>query len=262
MNSVNTFIIPDWDAPVNIKSLVTTRKGGFSQAPFDSFNLGYHVDDDPACVKQNRRLLAHQLPSEPVWLNQLHSDVVLDAAELVAAEFVADTNTDADGSYTTQNNIVSVVLTADCLPVLMCTRQGDAVTALHAGWRGLANGILERGAMKLLKASGHRPEDLLVWFGPAIGPEKFAVGDEVREEFLSKSQHKELISQCFIAAESDLKKIKWLANIYRLAEYRLSALGIENFSGGNYCTYNNNDLFYSYRRDGKTGRMASLIWIE
>lgn len=248
-------IIPDWNAPANIKSLVTTRKGGCSQAPFDSFNLGYHVDDNAVCVKQNRQILAKQLPSEPVWLNQVHSDVVVDAAE-------AGAGIDADGSFTTQNNVVSAVLTADCLPVLMCTRQGDAVAALHAGWRGLANGILEQGVMKLLKASGHKAEDLLVWFGPAIGAEKFAVGDEVREEFLSKSQHKELISRCFTAAENNADKGKWLANIYRLAQYRLSAIGIENFSGGTYCTYNNNDLFYSYRRDGKTGRMASLIWIE
>ena len=255
MKPVNKFIIPDWDAPANIKSLVTTRKGGFSQSPFDSFNLGDHVNDDPACVKQNRQILASQLPSQPVWLNQVHSDVVVDAAE-------AGTGIDADGSFTTQNNVVAAVLTADCLPVLMCTRQGDAVAALHAGWRGLANGILEQGVMKLLKASGHKVEDCLVWFGPAIGPEKFAVGEEVREEFLSKSQHKELIARCFTAVENNAHKSKWLANIYQLAQYRLSAIGIENFSGGTYCTYNNNDLFYSYRRDGKTGRMASLIWIE
>ena len=256
-------ILPEWDAPGNIKSLLTTRQGGCSKAPFDSFNLATHVDDDERDVKKNRQKLANVLPSEPVWLNQVHSNVVVNAAS-------AALDTDADGSYTIQPNVVSVVLTADCLPVLICTRQGDGVAALHAGWRGLLNGILEQGVVKLLRASGRQPEDLLIWFGPAIGPENFEVGEEVRQEFLHKAQDKLLTAQCFAPVKNNtrggkaqpFKEDKWFADIYQLARLRLLQAGVENVSGGNYCSYRDKEKFYSFRRDGKTGRMASLIWIE
>lgn len=276
-NYQNNIILPQWDAPDNIKSLQTTRCGGCSKAPFESFNLGEHVDDNIHDVKKNRQKLAERLPSEPVWLNQIHSNTVVDAGSTV-------TGIDADGSYTIRSNVVSVIMTADCLPVLICNRQGNAVAAIHAGWRGLVNGILEQGVKKLLSAGRCQPEDLLVWLGPAIGPDMFEVGDEVRQAFLDKapdkSPGKTETAKCFIPSKlhlfenktSPLKislssktpslKRKWLADIYQLARIRLLHVGVENFSGGTYCTYKESDQFYSYRRDGKTGRMASLIWIE
>ncbi|MCW8930697.1 MAG: peptidoglycan editing factor PgeF [Gammaproteobacteria bacterium] len=243
--------------PDNIKSLQTTRVGGCSQAPFDTFNLAEHVEDNFVDVKKNRHLLSKVLPTEPKWLNQVHSDIVVDASSSVIG-------VNADGSFTTKNRIVSVVMTADCLPVLISNRQGTGVAAIHAGWRGLASGILEQGVKKLLVASHSQPEDLLVWFGPAIGPEIFEVGDDVRQIFLRNVFDDLNASSCFIAKDktNDSKEIKWLADIYQLARLRLSAIGVENFFGGTYCTYKESDQFYSYRRDGKTGRMASLIWIE
>ena len=263
--SEQAILLPEWPAPGNIKSLLTTRHGGWSTAPFDSFNLAAHVDDDECNVKKNRQKLAEMLPSEPVWLNQIHSNIVVDAALDTAPDTALDTNNagsiiDADGSFTTKSNAVSVVLTADCLPVLVCTRQGDGVAALHAGWRGLAQGILEQGIEQLLRAAKRQPEDLLVWFGPAIGAENFEVGEEVRQIFLQTAQNQEQTAQCFVPVKE--KNNKWLADIYQLARLRLSLIGVENFSGGNYCTYRDKENFFSFRRDGKTGRMASLIWIE
>lgn len=245
--------MPHWDVPSNIKSLLTTRQGGCSYTPYDSFNLGSHVGDDLLCVNKNREILAQQLPSAPVWLNQVHSNIIVNAAE------TADLP-DADGSYTTQTGVVSVVLTADCLPILLCTRQGDAVAALHAGWRGLLNGVLEQGVLDLLKASQHQAEDCLVWFGPCIGSENFSVGAEVREAFLEKSSCHSEVEQCFSVIQG--KQDKFLADMVKLAQYQLSQIGVVNFSGGQYCTYRDKEQFYSYRRDGVTGRMASFIWIE
>ncbi|MCN4144680.1 MAG: peptidoglycan editing factor PgeF [Thiohalomonas sp.] len=250
----NDIIIPEWDAPINVKSLLTTRQGGFSKVPFDSFNLAEHVDDIPQNVKKNRQQLMMWLPAEPVWLNQIHSNKVVDASRLA-------TGIDADGSYSTKTDCVSVVMTADCLPILMCNRQGTVVAAVHAGWRGLVNGILELAVDKVFSAGQCQPKDLLIWLGPAIGPEKFEVGNEVREEFLNKtSLFKKSVEQCFTSLNN--KKNKYLADIYQLAKVRLLHKGIENVSGGNYCTYTEQDKFFSYRRDGKTGRMANLIWLE
>jgi len=246
-------IIPDWEAPDNIHSISTTRQGGFSAVPYDSFNLGTHVDDSAACVKKNRQLLTQFLPSEPVWLNQIHSHRVVNAADVRSI-------VDADGSYSTKKNQVSVVMTADCLPVLVCTRQGDAVAALHAGWRGLLHGILEQGILKMLAASQHQPEDCLIWFGPAIGSRNFEVGDEVRQAFLQKTRNKKMLEECFVLLPGTKKK--YLMDIYQLAKQRLLQMGVENFSGGRYCTYTDKEKFFSYRRDGVTGRMASLIWIK
>jgi len=245
-------ILPHWNAPDNIKSIQTIRQGGFSDTPFDTFNLAEHVDDNIDNVIKNRKKLETILPSEPKWLNQIHSQQVVDAAS-------SEIRTDADGSFTTQARIVSVVMTADCLPVLICNRQGNGVAALHAGWRGLLNGILEQGVDKLIKASHCQAEDLLVWLGPAIGPAMFEVGGEVRQAFLDKSANQPKCSSCFIPS---INQQKWLADIYQLARLRLSAIGIENVFGGTHCTYKESEQFYSYRRDGKTGRMASLIWIE
>ncbi len=262
MNPIaQTIIQADWGAPDNIRTLITTRLGGFSNLPYESFNLALHVGDDPQSVKQNRNRLQALLPSQPKWLNQIHSSRIIDAAD-------PELQPDADGSIATQKNIVSVVMTADCLPVLICNRQGSAVAALHAGWRGLLEGILEQGAEQLLKLSACHKEDILVWLGPAIGPDYFEVGEEVRQAFLARAQargrsHYELIDRCFVKhTKSSVGQNKYLADIYQLARVRLSATGVDNISGGHYCTYSEADKFYSYRRDGVTGRMASMIWID
>jgi YfiH family protein len=244
----------DWDVPQNIKTRVTTRQGGFSQAPYDSFNLAEHVGDDRANVQKNRQKLEKNLPSAPIWLNQIHSNRVVEAKP-------SDILVDADGSYTSQNKVVSVVMTADCLPVLLCNRQGNAVAAVHAGWRGLSDGIIEQGVKKILASSQCQANDIRVWLGPAIGASMFEVGDEVKQSFLQQASISEqkAMSACFIASHN---QNKWLADIYQIARLRLAAIGVENCSGGTYCTYKNDELFYSYRRDGQTGRMASMIWID
>lgn len=247
----DSIIIPDWPAPKYIRSVQSIRSGGYSQAPFDSFNLAEHVGDDSDDVQKNRQNLLKILPSEPIWLNQVHSNKIIRAEN--------STNLTADGSYSAQTNVVSVVMTADCLPLLMCNRQGTVVAAVHAGWRGLVNGIIEQAVKKILIAGQCRPEDLYIWLGPAIGAQHFEVGAEVRAEFLEKSPVKMDTMQCFMPS---VEKYKWLADIYQLARQRLSSVGVENVFGGAYCTYNDKEQFYSYRRNGKTGRMASLIWIE
>ena len=255
-----TIIQADWDAPDNVRTLITTRMGGYSSPPYKSFNLAMHVGDDPLSVEQNRKRLKERLPSEPKWLNQIHSRRIIDAAD-------TKLQADADGSITIQQNIVSVVMTADCLPALICNRQGSAVAALHAGWRGLLAGILEQGAEQLVKLSACRKEDVLVWLGPAIGPDYFEVGEDVRQAFLARAQargqsHYESIDRCFAKYKKTPEgQNKYLADIYQLARVRLSAIGVDNVSGGHYCTYSEADKFYSYRRDGVTGRMASMIWI-
>ncbi len=262
MSTLSQMIIQaDWDAPDNVRTLITTRVGGYSHPPYKSFNLAMHVGDDPQNVAQNRTKLKELLPSEPKWLNQIHSSRIIDAAD-------TDPQLDADGSITTQKNIVSVVMTADCLPVLICNRQGSAVAAVHAGWRGLLEGIVEQAAEQLLKLSACQREDIRVWLGPAIGPNNFEVGEDVRQAFLAQARHRggyhyELIDQCFSEhTKTSDGQNKYLADIYQLARVRLSATGVDNISGGHYCTYSEADKFYSYRRDGVTGRMASMIWIE
>ena len=256
-----TIIQADWDAPDNIRTLITTRMGGYSNPPYKSFNLAMHVGDDPQTVEQNRNRLGERLPSEPKWLNQIHSSRIIDAADI-------EPQPDADGSITTQKNTVSVVMTADCLPALICNRQGSAVAALHAGWRGLLEGILEQGAEQLLKLSACQKDEVLVWLGPAIGPNYFEVGEDVRQAFLARARNKggyhyELIDQCFSEqTKTSDGQNKYLADIYQLARVRLSAIGVDNVSGGHYCTYSEADKFYSYRRDGVTGRMANMIWID
>ncbi len=237
------WIIPDWPASPNVRAVSTTRQGGVSVAPYDSFNLGSHVGDDPISVSANRTRLAAslQLPTMPVWLNQVHGTRVVNAA---GAE------READVAYTGERGIVCGVLTADCLPLLLCDAQGARVAAVHAGWRGLAAGVVEAA----LDVMGEG-KNLLAWLGPAIGPNAFEVGSEVREVFLAHSARAE---QAFQPSGSG----RWLADIYQLARQRLAARGVTQVYGGKECTYSDAKRFYSYRRDGKTGRMATLIWIE
>ncbi len=244
MSVMKHCIIPDWPAPANVKSLQTTRMGGASSPPYASLNLGSHVGDHPLTVARNRMLLAPLLPSEPVWLNQVHGNTVADAGH-------AGCLPEADASVTTHPGAVCVVMTADCLPILLCDEQGSVVGAAHAGWRGLCDGVIEAtvSAMKVPAPT------LMAWLGPAIGPNKFEVGDEVRAGFVAQQQQAET---AFVAGAEG----KWMANIYVLARLRLRALGISRIYGGELCTYSDPERFYSYRRDGATGRMGSFIWLS
>jgi len=237
-------IIPDWPAPANVKTLQTTRVGGISSAPYDTLNLGEHVGDSPMSVARNRMLLNTLLPSEPVWLNQVHGTVVANAD-------MASCLPQADACIARHRDAVCVVMTADCLPVLLCDTQGSVVGVAHAGWKGLAAGVIEAAVQAMEVA----PHNLLAWLGPAISQQAFEVGDEVRAVFV-KADPK--ASAAFIPGQPG----KWLANIYELARIRLNALGITQIYGGNYCTFRESERFFSYRRDGVTGRMGTFIWLE
>lgn len=244
MNLIEHCILPDWPAPAHVKALQTTRKGGGSVAPYSSLNLGSHVGDNPLTVNRNRMLLEPLLPSEPVWLNQTHSIKVADAGH-------AGCLPEADASVTTHRGAVSVVMTADCLPILLCDDQGTVVGAAHAGWRGLCDGVIEATVLEMNVPAGN----LMAWLGPAIGPAAFEVGDEVRAAFMEKH------AQAEAAFMPGAQHGKWLADIYQLARLRLQGLGVQRIYGGDFCTYSEPERFYSYRRDGVTGRMGSLIWL-
>lgn len=236
------WLTPDWTAPVNIHAATTLRMGGKSGGVYASLNLATHVGDDPGIVSFNRSAISKELslPSEPVWLAQTHSSRAVEALSTNAHQ-------QADASYTRKAGVVCVVLTADCLPILVCSADGTEIAAIHAGWRGLVNGIIDHTVSEL------QNNDLLVWLGPAIGPACFEVGVEVRTAYISKSAE----YACAFQQQSD---DKWLADIYTLAKINLAFLGINNIYGGNFCTVTDDKRFYSYRRDKDTGRMATLIW--
>ncbi len=240
------WITPRWNAPMNVKAYTSTRHGGVSVPPFDSFNLASHVGDDPVAVAANRALLKQNLalPSEPCWLQQVHGTQVLsaDSENLEAC---------ADASFTTERGQVCVVMTADCLPVFFCDREGTKVAVAHAGWRGLAAGVLEN----TLEALALPPAEVLVWLAPAISVKAFEVGEDVRAAFVAQDDN---ASQAFIFKD----ETHWLANLYLLARQRLALCGVLDVSGGEHCTFSEPDLFYSYRREAITGRMAHLIWLE
>jgi len=243
-------LCPQWPAPVNVHAVSTLRSGGVSTGPYQGLNLGDHVGDVPGSVSENRRRLqrALRLPSAPAWLSQVHGTTVVDAARPGS---VATGFPQADATMTTEVGIVCAVLTADCLPLVLCDRQGTRVAAVHAGWRGLAAGIIER----TVEALDVPALELLVWMGPAIGPTAFEVGTEVRERF---TVHDPASQQAFQPGNQD----RYLADITLLARQRLQRLGIEAIYGGRWCTYSQPESFYSYRRDGDTGRMATLIWMS
>lgn len=237
-----TWLKPDWPVIGNIHAAVTLRAGGLSQGTFSSLNPALHVSDKEESVLSNRKIIADMLnlPADPVWLEQIHSDKVVKADQL--SQLVQ-----ADASYTDQGNTVCAVLTADCLPVLLASMDGKKIAAIHAGWRGLLAGIITN----TVKALG--TTELVAWLGPAIGPECFEVGAEVREVFVNKST---LFSPAFKKKQQD----KYLADIYQLAKIELASIGVTEVYGGNFCTVTDDSRFYSYRRDGETGRMATLIW--
>lgn len=245
-------IAPDWGAPRGVHAFVTTRAApGVSTSPYDRCNLGDHVDDDPAAVAQNRaglrRLL--QLPGEPLWLRQVHGIEVCDAD---AHEVMPRVPPTADAARTTRAGRVLAVMTADCLPLLLCADDGSEIAAVHAGWRGLAAGVIEATVARMHSSSSR----LLAWLGPAIGPQTFEVGADVRAAFVDRDP------ATVVAFRARPKLGKHLCDIYALARRRLALLGIERVSGGTLCTVSDPARFYSHRRDRVTGRMASLIWIE
>lgn len=240
------WIEPDWPALPNVRAISTLRYGGVSHAPFDSLNLATHVGDDPKAVNENRCRLKNilQLPNEPCWLQQVHGiDVVF--ASLYESPPVAD------AVVATRPGQVCVVMTADCLPVLFCARDGSGVAAAHAGWRGLASGVLET----TVQALECDPANLMAWLGPAIGCSAFEVGDEVRDVFIDRHPQNH---QCFLRNNQQ----RWTADLYALARNELAELGVQNIFNTAACTVNDSSQFFSYRRDGQTGRMASMIWLQ
>ena len=247
-------LIPDWPAPENIRAVVTTRTGGFSDPPFDGLNLAFHVGDDPAQVQKNWSFLQQhaQLPGIPQRISQIHGEKVV---ELPLTDSAIP---EADGVFTEKPDTPCAIQTADCLPVLLCNTDGTRVAALHAGWRGLALDVLGAGV------STFAPSDkILAWLGPAICPSCFEVGRDVLEAFLSaapgwgRGVTQDEIHHCFTRVD----ETHWLADIYRLARLNLQAHGVQQIYGGNRCTVEEQDYFYSYRRDNKTGRFASIIWM-
>lgn len=241
-------IRPDWPAPEIVQAASTTRLGGVSKAPFDTFNLGYHPGDAHGNVTINRKRLAEALalPDEPVWLKQVHGNTAIDAASVKEPAKI-----EADASVARQAGVVCAVMTADCLPVLLCSQEGTEVAAIHAGWRGLARGVIAAAVTALDTA----PQRLMAWLGPAIGPQVYEVGHEVRDCFLALDGNN---AGCFQPSPAG----RWLADLQALARRQLAALGITAIYSDKHCTYTHHERFFSYRRDGSSGRMASLIWIE
>ena len=241
-----SLLLPDWPAPANVRAVISTRTGGCSEGRYASLNLGDHVADNPHCVAENRARFKQlaQMPAEPVWLQQVHGTRVLPIDKASRA------GQQSDASVTSVAKVVCTVMTADCLPLLLCNANGTQVAAVHAGWRGLCDGIIERAVAKFALA-----DQILAYLGPAISQSAFEVGPEVRAAFMSKAVEAE---QAFIAGVAD----KWQADLYLLARQRLQAAGVLQIYGGNFCTYAQPELFFSYRRDGQTGRMAASIWLD
>lgn len=245
------WIIPDWPTPGNVKALFTTRNGGVSRGAngaYASLNLGAHVNDNLADVECNRALLRGHLPGEPNWLKQVHgtSPIWIDQTTTVTPQ--------GDAALCRQQGVVCAVMVADCLPVFLCDTAGTTVGIVHAGWRGLSGGVLEQSIAAM--AVDHN--QLMAWLGPAIGPDHFEVGADVYEAFVQQDVQ---AAQAFVPKHSSHEK-KWLADIFLLVRQRLTSIGITEIYGGGICTFSDPERFFSYRRDGETGRMAALIWLE
>ena len=250
------WIIPDWPAPAVVRAFSTTRNGGFSTGPWRSLNFGLRSGDDPLSVSRNRTLLRTHVPAEPHWLQQVHGARVVEqptsgaGSETLEMPLQPDLQAPtADAQVARNPNRVCVVLSADCLPVLFCNRDGSQVAAAHAGWRGMLAGVLEKTVIAMKDPTS----ELLAWLGPAIGPSAYEVGDDVRDQFVAED------------AESGKafrrRGQAWLFDLYSVARMRLARVGLTAVSGGTFCTFSEPERFFSFRRDGQTGRMASLIWI-
>lgn len=240
----------EWPAPKNVKAFYTTRQGGISHKPYDNFNVGMHVGDNSEHVRQNRQQLLDSLPQlkRIAWLDQIHSNRVINADQ------TRENPPQVDASFTDQKHLACVVMTADCLPVLFCDRDGSQVAAAHAGWRGLLNGVLEN-TLQQFTAPNHT---IMAWLGPAIGHEIFEVGAEVREAFINVSPNPADEAKAF--RENPLKPLHYFADIYALARLRLQRAGVADIYGGGRCTFTEQHQFFSYRREPTTGRMCSLIY--
>jgi len=243
MSAPHDWITPDWPAPARVRSLITTRNGGFSRGPHASFNLGLRADDDPAAVEANRSLLRQHLPSDPLWLKQVHG------ARVVRADAI-DESPEADAACTRKPGTVCAVMVADCMPVLMCDARATVIGIAHAGWRGLSSGVIEN----TVAAMQVPPAEVLAFLGPAIGPDSFEVGADVRDAFLASDPAAE-------TAFTPQNEGKWLADLFKLGRQRLMRQGVTRIYGGGVCTVRDAARFYSYRRDKTTGRMAALIWL-
>ena len=244
--SVHSWIVPDWPAPPRVRALITTRAGGASRGAYAGLNLGVGSGDDVEIVARNRAKLRQRLPAEPVWLRQVHGTTVIEAD-------TAGAYPEADAALARQPGTVCAVLTADCLPLLLCDETGTIVAAVHAGWRGLSCGVIEQA----LRAMDIAPRALLAYLGPAIGPNAYEVGAEVRQAFIA-ADGEPASEAAFVPGRAG----KFYADLYALARARLARSGVARIYGGGYCTYTECERFFSYRRDGVTGRMASLVWIE
>ena len=251
----NAWIIPQWPCPPHVKSLISTRQGGVSEGAYASLNMGLHVGDKAENVHENRKILEEQAAKmgrvgedlHILWLEQVHGVTVIGAGIPVQTDLPPV----GDAAFTNKAGIACAVMTADCLPVLFCNEAGTCVAAAHAGWRGLLAGVLEK-TVQTMACSGAQ---LSVYLGPAIGPNTFEVGEEVHKAFIDQDKE----SSCAFTASAPGK---WLADIYSLARLRLHKQGIEKIYGGHYCTFEEKSRFFSYRRDGTTGRMVSMIWMD
>lgn len=240
-------ILPDWHVSPRVRALVTTRAGGVSDGPWASLNLGLACGDDPQRVRENRRRLGLQLPAPPAWLRQVHGTTVVDAAAVRAAPSPSA----ADAVYARSPGLVCAVQAADCMPVLLADRHAEVVAAAHAGWRGLCAGVIEA----TVSALGIDPARVCAWLGPAIGPRAYEVGDEVRAAFLARDA-------AAAAAFRASRPGHWWLDLYAIARQRLAGCGVADVSGGDFCTHSEAGRFFSYRREGVTGRMAALVWID
>jgi YfiH family protein len=269
--SGDRFIRPDWPAPAVVRALITTRHDGVSAAPFDGFNLGTHVGDDPGAVQSNRMRLRQHLPAEPRWMEQVHGVQCLHLGSTAPAPASQSALPQGDAAVTRDAGVVCAVLSADCLPVLLCATDGSAVGVAHAGWRGLAGGVIE-SALQGLSVLGTPATQVMAWLGPAISGARFEVGAEVRAAFLDRAsedagafvQYRPQDATQPNATQPGATQPggeKYLANLYALARARLRRAGVAQVYGGGFCTYMDRQRFFSYRREGRTGRMASLIWL-
>lgn len=248
---MNDWITPDWPAPDNIKALFTTRNGGKSNGPYTSLNLGDHVGDDFTIVKQNRALLREVLPNGPRWLKQVHGAILV--------KFNGDdcaVPCEGDAAFTRCPDNVCAVLVADCLPILLCDHAGTVVGVIHAGWRGMADGVIESTLSEIRRTCGINTR-IMAWLGPAIGPHHFEVGEEVRQAFVKRDKNSVLA----FLPHRDHSDGKWFADLFLLARQGLMKAGVTEIYGGGECTFSDPARFFSYRRDGNTGRMAGLIWL-
>ena len=242
---LENFLQADWHAPSSVKTLLTTRNGGVSKSPYDSLNVGAHVGDNLVDVQKNREIVQQQIALPVAYLNQVHSNIVVPAADAVQKLIDADASIDFSGKT------ACAVMTADCLPVLFCNKAGTVVAAAHAGWRGLAGGVLEN----TVAAMGVMPSEILAYLGPAIGPDAFEVGVDVFDVFCNRNNQSE-------SAFENIGDGKYLADIYKLAKIVLKNVGVNEVYGGQHCTVLERDTFFSYRRDGQTGRLLSAIWLD